>query len=88
MLLRQQRAPHDARLWVTQDFVPAFLQSAVPSWRDVILPETPETERDILLGWVKDVNVLDFIDSDTSGMYQGHPFSGAELIPVFTHSYP
>ena len=39
ILLKLQRTPHDARLWATQDFVPAFLQSAVPFWQNVILPE-------------------------------------------------
>ena len=46
------------------------------------MPETPETERNTLLAWVKGVNVLDFIDPDTSGIYQGHPYSGAELTHV------
>ena len=87
ILLQLQRTPHDARLWPTQDLVPAFLQSAVPFWQNVILPETPETERNTLLAWVKGVNVLDFIDPDTSGIYQDHPYSGAELTPVHLRNY-
>ena len=30
MLLQLRWTPHQARLWATQDFVPAFLQTAVP----------------------------------------------------------
>lgn len=62
--------------------MPAFLQSAVPFWKDVILPETPEADRHTLLGWVQGVDVLDFVDPTARGTFQGHPFNGAELTPV------
>eukprot|EP00904_Undaria_pinnatifida_P011838 jgi/Undpi1/7785/HiC_scaffold_23.g10258.m1 len=44
-------------------------------------------KRNTLLAWVKGVNVLDFIDPDTSGIYQGHSYSGAELTPVHLRNH-
>ena len=69
-------------MWKTADFVPAHLQSAIPFWRDVILPATTEADRDTLLGWIRDVSVYDFVDSRAQGTFQGRQYSGPDLTSV------
>ena len=66
----------------TADFVPAHLQSAIPFWRDVILPATTEADRDTLLGWIRGVSVYDFVDSRAQGTFQGRQYSGPDLTSV------
>ena len=70
-LLHDPRTPQPARMWATADFVPAHLQSAIPFWRDVVLPATIEADRDTLLGWIRGVSVYDFVDSRARGTFQG-----------------
>ena len=66
-LLHDPRTPQPARMWATADFVPAHLQSAIPFWRDVILPATTEADRDTPRGWMRGVSVYGFVDSRAQG---------------------
>ena len=81
-LLHDPRTPQPARIWATADFVPAHLQSAIPFWRDVVLPATTEADRDTLLGWIRSVSVYDFVDSRAQGTFQGRQYSGPDLTSV------
>ena len=76
------RTPQQARMWATEDFVPAHLQTALPFWRDHILQDTSEPERSTLLEWVQGVNLYDFADPHARGSFQGKPYNGAHLTPV------
>ena len=80
--LHNPRTSRTARMWATVDFVPAHLQSAIPFWRDIILPATIEADRDTLLGWIRGVSVHDFVDSRAQGTFQGHQYSGPDLTSV------
>ena len=81
-LLHDPRTPQPARMWATADFVPAHLQSAIPFWRDVILPATTEAGRDTLLGWIRGVSVYEFVDRRAQGTFQGRHYSGPDLTSV------
>lgn len=74
-------------MWKGEDFVPAHLQSAVPFWAAVIHKETPESDRDRLLGWVKGESVHEFVDTTAQGRFQGHPYSGADLTPIHLQNH-
>ena len=74
--------PDQARMRVTDDFVPAHLQTATEFWRDEILQDTPVGDRNTLLGWVKGVNVYDFVDTKATGIFHGASYNGADLTSI------
>lgn len=62
--------------------MPAHLQTAVDFRRDEILLETTESDRAALLGWVAGVNLHDFIDKNSQGVFQGQSYNGSELTEI------
>lgn len=77
-----QPNPQRAPLWRPEDFTPASLGRAEPFWRTEILKDRNITERNTLLGWLKGVNVHEFVDPRAQGVSQGKTYSGADLTEV------
>lgn len=72
----------DAPLYRADDFVPGFLRSAIPFWRDVIIELCSKEKRDTLLGWIQGVSIHEFVDPQKTDIFQGKPYNGAELSAV------
>ncbi|CAB1112862.1 unnamed protein product [Ectocarpus sp. CCAP 1310/34] len=66
-------------MWAPGDFVPAHLQTAADFWSEEILLETAESDRATLLGWVEGVNLHDFIDKNSRGVFQGLAYDGSDI---------
>ena len=74
--------PQQAPMWHPQDFVPGFLSSTVPFWRDELLKDYTPDRRSTLLGWLQGVSVHEFVDPTAHGVFQGHAYNGKDLTAV------
>ena len=86
-LREARRTPDHARMWAPSDFVPAHLQTAADFWSEEILLETVESDRATLLSWVNGVNLHDFIDESSKGVFQGRTYDGSEITAIHLQNH-
>lgn len=86
VVLREQRTPHQPRMFMTDNFVPAHCSQPFSFWQDVILPESPDAKRDTLLGCLQGVGAYDFVDPNAIGEFLSRQYNGVELTSVHLHN--
>lgn len=69
----------DAPVLRQDDFVSGHLSSSYEFWADVVLLRHPQ--RDTLLRWLQGLSILEFVDPEARGTYEGRAYSSMRLTP-------
>lgn len=69
----------NAPLRNVNDFVPGHLRTCIPFWESEILAGLPESDRDLMLGWLNGVQITDFVDKAAKGTFLGKEYKGEDL---------
>lgn len=84
MLLKEdpEPTPGTAPLRRVEYFAPGHLRSCAGFWQQEILSKHTEAERSKKLGWVRGVDVHEFIYAHATGMFLGKAYNGAAITPA------
>ena len=66
--------------WRESDFVAGHVSSTHAYWKSEIFQD--HTSLETLLGWVRGLRLIEFIDRSRKGTCQGHAYNGADLKPI------